>query len=43
MSKNNADGVPETFKKIIQKSKFKGERRRHVQTVELDDTLDHYN
>jgi hypothetical protein len=39
MSKKNAYGVPETFKKIIQKFKFESERRRHIQ---LDDTLDHY-
>jgi ribosomal protein L2 len=42
MSKKNADGVPETFKSFIQKSKFDRERRRHVQNVQLDDTLDHY-
>jgi hypothetical protein len=37
-----ADGVPETFKRFIQKSKFERERSRRVQNVELDDTLDHY-
>jgi hypothetical protein len=42
MPKKNADGVPETFKSFIQKAKFERERRRRVQTVELDDTLDHY-
>jgi hypothetical protein len=42
MSKKNADGVPETFKSFIQKAKFERERRRHVQNVQLDDTLDHY-
>jgi hypothetical protein len=42
MSKRNADGVPKTFKSLIQKSKFERKRRRHVQNVELDDTLDHY-
>ena len=42
MPKKNADGVPETFKSFIQKSKFERERRRHVQNVQLDDTLDNY-
>jgi hypothetical protein len=34
MPKKNADGV--------QKAKFERERMRHVQNVQLDDTLDHY-
>ena len=38
----NADGVPETFKSFIQKDKLERERRRRVQNVQLDDTLDHY-
>jgi hypothetical protein len=42
MPKKNADGVPETFKSFIQKAKFERERRRRVQNVQLDDTLDHY-
>jgi hypothetical protein len=42
MPKKNADGVPETFKSFNQKAKFERERRRRVQTVELNDTLDHY-
>jgi hypothetical protein len=42
MSNKNADGVPETFKSFIQKTKFERERRRRVQNVQLDDTLDHY-
>ena len=42
MAKKNADGVPETFKSFIQNSKFERERRRRVQNVQLDDTLDHY-
>jgi hypothetical protein len=42
MQKKNADGVPETFKSFIQKAKFEREIRRHVQNVQLDDTLDHY-
>ena len=42
MQKKNADGVPETFKSFIQKPKFERERRRHVQNVQLDDSLDHY-
>jgi hypothetical protein len=42
MPKKNADGVPETFKSFIQKFKFERERRRCVQNVQLDDTLDHY-
>jgi hypothetical protein len=42
MPKKNANGVLETFKSFIQKAKFERERRRHVRTVELDDTLDHY-
>jgi hypothetical protein len=41
MPTNNADGVPKTFKKNIQKAKFEREIRRHVQNVQLDDTLDH--
>jgi hypothetical protein len=42
MSKKNIVGVPETFKSYIQKAKFERERRRRLQNVELDDTLDHY-
>jgi hypothetical protein len=42
MPKKNADGVPGTFKKIIQKYKFERERSRCVQNVQLDETLDHY-
>ena len=42
MPKKNADGVLETFKSFIQKAKFERERRRRVQTVELDDTLYQY-
>jgi hypothetical protein len=42
MPKKNADGVPKTLKKKIQKAKFERERRRRVQNVQLDDTLDHY-
>jgi hypothetical protein len=42
MSKKNANGVPETFKSFIQKSKFEREIRRHVQNVQLDDTLDNH-
>ena len=42
MPKKNANGVPKTFKIFIQKAKFERERRRHVQTVEIDNTLDHY-
>ena len=42
MPKKNAYGVPETFKSFIQKTKFERERRRRVQNVQLDDTLDHY-
>ena len=42
MPKKNADGVPKTFKSFIRKAKFEIERRRRVQTVELDDTLDYY-
>jgi hypothetical protein len=42
MPKKNADGVHETFNFFIQKSKFEREIRRHVQNVELDDTIDHY-
>ena len=42
MPKKNADGVLETFKSFIQKAKFERERRRRVQNVQLDDTLDHY-
>jgi hypothetical protein len=42
MPKKNAVRVPETFKKIIQTPKFERERRRHVQNVQLDETLDHY-
>jgi hypothetical protein len=41
MPKKNADEVPETFKSLIQKVKFERERRRRVQNVQLDDTLDH--
>jgi hypothetical protein len=33
MPKNNADGVPETFKSFIQKDKFERERRRLLVTV----------
>ena len=42
MPKKNADGVPETFKSFIQKSKFERERKRRVQNVQLDDIPDHY-
>ena len=42
MPKKNVDGVPETFKSFIQKAKFERERRRRVQNVQVDDTLDHY-
>ena len=42
MPKKNGDGVPKTFKSFIQKAKFERERRRRVQNVQLDDTLDHY-
>jgi hypothetical protein len=42
ISKKNADGVPETFKSFIEKTKFERERMIHVQTIELDETLDHY-
>jgi hypothetical protein len=42
MPKKNADGVPESFKSFLQKAKFERERRRRVQNVQLDDTLDHY-
>jgi hypothetical protein len=42
MPNKSAYGVPETFKSFIQKSKFERERRKHVRTFELDDTLDHY-
>jgi hypothetical protein len=41
MPKKNAYEVHETFKSFIQKTKFERERRRCVQIVELDDTLDH--
>jgi hypothetical protein len=41
MPKKNADGVPETFKSFIQKAKFEREWR-HVQNVQLDDSVDHY-
>jgi hypothetical protein len=42
MPKKNAIGVPETFKSFIQKAKFERERTKHVQNIQLDDTLDHY-
>jgi hypothetical protein len=42
MPKKNADGVPEIVKSFIQKTMFERERRRCVQNVQLDDTLDHY-
>jgi hypothetical protein len=42
MPNKNADGVPETFKSFIKKTKFERERRRRVQNVQLDDTLDQY-
>ena len=41
MPNKNADGVAKIFKSFIQKAKFERERMRHVQNVELDDTLDH--
>jgi hypothetical protein len=42
MPKKNAGRVHGTFKSFIQKSKFERERRRCVQNIQLNDTIDHY-
>ena len=36
------DAIPETFKGYIQKMKFERERRKRLENVQLDDSLDHY-
>lgn len=36
------DAIPDTFKGCIQKMKFERERRKRLENVQLDDSLDHY-
>ena len=42
MPKRGTDGVPESFKIHIQRTKIERKRRQHFANVELDDTLDNY-
>ena len=36
------DAIPKTFKGYIIKMKFERESRKHIENVQLDDSLDHY-
>ena len=42
MPKRGTDGVPPSFKIHIQRAKIERQRRQFLESVELDDTLDHY-